>query len=100
MAKIHCHSLLSGSSWSSFGEDSPEEEAEGMYDCHTRNLCSHLYGKAPKKLFLGDLPCFVFALIAMEVDDNNGSGAVEATRLHREGMKTDISRLFFPQKKK
>lgn len=51
MAKIHCHSLLSGSSWSSFGEDSPEEEAE-----------------------------------AMEVDDNNGSGAVEATRLHREDM--------------
>jgi hypothetical protein len=32
MAKIHCHSLLSGSSWGSFDEDSSEEEAEGKYD--------------------------------------------------------------------
>lgn len=30
MAKIDCHSLLSGSSWSSFEEDSPMEEPEGL----------------------------------------------------------------------
>ncbi|KAJ7331230.1 histone deubiquitination [Desmophyllum pertusum] len=51
MAKIHCHSLLSGSSWSSFEEESPLAEAE-----------------------------------AMEVDENNGLGSPEATRLHREDM--------------
>ena len=30
MAKIHCHSLLSGSSWSAFGQETPQEEGEGM----------------------------------------------------------------------
>lgn len=51
MAKIHCHSLLSGSSWSSFEENSPLDEPE-----------------------------------AMEVDENNGLGSPEATRLHQEDM--------------
>ena len=85
MAKIHCHSLLSGSSWSSFEENSPLEEPEGRCSNHTVDLCPLLIEKPPGKLFSGDLPCIMFSMIAMEVDENNGLGSPEATRLHREG---------------
>lgn len=89
MAKIHCHSLLSGSSWSSFEEDSPMEETEGICSYYASDLWPQLREKAPGKVFLGDLPCVVFSMIAMEVDENNGLDTVEATRLHSEGMKCD-----------
>ena len=52
------------------------------------------FERHPKNFFLGDLPCFVFALIAMDVDENNGLDTVEATRLHRGGMKWGGSMLF------
>lgn len=77
MVKIYCYFLFFGSLWSFFGEDLLEEEVEGMYDCYIRNLCLYFYGKVFKKFFLGDLFCFVFVLIVMEVDDNNGLGVVE-----------------------
>lgn len=32
MAKIHCHSLLSGSSWTAFDGETSEDESEGIYD--------------------------------------------------------------------
>ena len=57
--------------------------------CALRSVERH-----PKNFFLGDLPCFVFTLIAMDVDENNGLGTVEATRLHRGGMKWGGSMLF------
>lgn len=85
MAKIHCHSLLSGSSWSSFEENSPLEEPEGMCSYYAIDLCPQLIGKTLEKLFSGDLPCILLSTIAMEVDENNGLGSPEATRLHREG---------------
>lgn len=42
MAKIHCHSLLSGSSWSSFEENSPLDEPEGRFSYHAVDLYPHL----------------------------------------------------------
>lgn len=42
MAKIHCHSLLSGSSWSSFEENSPLDEPEGRCSYHAVDLYPHL----------------------------------------------------------
>ena len=89
MAKIDCHSLLSGSSWSSFEEDSPMGEPEGMRGYYAFDLLPQLCEKKSRKLFLGDLPCVILSTIAMEVDENNGLGSVEATRLHREGKKRD-----------
>lgn len=68
MAKIYCHSLLSGSSWSSFEEDSPMDEAEGMCDYHARNLCSQIRWKAPEKLFFRGFTLFCF------YPDSNGCG--------------------------
>lgn len=85
MAKIHCHSLLSGSSWSSFEENSPSVEPEGRCSYYTSDLRPQLIEKTLGKLFSGDLPYIIFSTIAMEVDENNGLGSPEATRLHREG---------------
>ena len=90
MAKIDCHSLLSGSSWSSFEEDSPMEEPEGLYSYCAFYLSPQLCEKTPRKLFSGDLPCVILSTIAMEVDENNGLGSVEATRLHQEGNECDF----------
>jgi len=69
------------------------EEPEGMCSYYATDLWPHLCEKTPGKLFSGDLPCVVFSTIAMEVDENNGLGSVEATRLHREGKQCDYLRL-------
>lgn len=45
MAKIHCHSLLSGSSWSSFEGDTSEDEPEGKYDHPATDLSSSIWQK-------------------------------------------------------
>ncbi|XP_048581749.1 ataxin-7-like protein 1 isoform X1 [Nematostella vectensis] len=41
MAKIHCHSLLSGSSWDSFDEDSPDDEPEAMEVDENNTFCTY-----------------------------------------------------------
>lgn len=61
------------------------EEPEGLYSYCAFYPSPQLREKMPWKLFSGDLPCVILSTIAMEVDENNGLGSVEATRLHQEG---------------
>lgn len=76
------------------------EESEGMCSYYASDLFSQLLEKALEKLFSGDLPSVVFPMLAMEVDENNGLGTVEATRLHREGMNCDDQMLYLLKKMK
>lgn len=64
-----------------------------------RSMATVVWKIAWKTFFRGFTVCCFFT-IAMEVDENNGLGSVEATRLHREGKQCDYLRLYLLRKMK